>query len=152
MPALYYNLSKQEYLDAITKIDSAVSTGEFPNFAGYYMEGPFLNPNYGCDRENNKWKADIEESQYRDILNLVLKTAKVWCVAPERTGVEDFVKTVKSEIPEIVFSVAHSEATPKQIENLIPYGLRLGTHHTNATGTLENYPECRGVYVDTWQP
>ena len=30
----------------------------------------------------------------------------------------------------------------------MPYGLKLGTHHTNATGTLENYPECRGVCVD----
>jgi len=30
----------------------------------------------------------------------------------------------------------------------MPYGLRIGTHHTNATGTLEKYPECRGVCVD----
>ena len=30
----------------------------------------------------------------------------------------------------------------------MPYGLKLGTHHTNATGTLENYPEVRGVCVD----
>lgn len=31
---------------------------------------------------------------------------------------------------------------------LIPYGLCIGTHHTNATGTIVNYPECRGVCVD----
>jgi len=30
----------------------------------------------------------------------------------------------------------------------MPYGLCIGTHHTNATGTIVNYPECRGVCVD----
>jgi N-acetylglucosamine-6-phosphate deacetylase len=35
-----------------------------------------------------------------------------------------------------------------QIEELMPYGLCIGTHHTNATGTLEIYPECRGICVD----
>jgi N-acetylglucosamine-6-phosphate deacetylase len=38
--------------------------------------------------------------------------------------------------------------TPQQIEALMPYGLCIGTHHTNATGTIVNYPECRGVCVD----
>ena len=44
--------------------------------------------------------------------------------------------------------MTHSEATPQQIEKLMPYGLCIGTHHTNATGTIVNYPECRGVCVD----
>ena len=35
-----------------------------------------------------------------------------------------------------------------EFEELMPYGLCIGTHHTNATGTLENYPEVRGVCVD----
>ena len=30
----------------------------------------------------------------------------------------------------------------------MPYGLKIGTHHTNATGDLPKYPECRGVCVD----
>ena len=30
----------------------------------------------------------------------------------------------------------------------MPYGLCIGTHHTNATGTIINYPECRGCCVD----
>lgn len=148
LPALYYNLSKTEYLNAVAVIDKAVKGGGFKNFAGYYMEGPFLNPNFGCDRENNKWKADISREQYEEILESVKNTAKVWCVAPERKGIREFAEHVKREIPSIVFSVAHSEATPEQIEELMPYGLRLATHHTNATGTIENYPECRGVCVD----
>ena len=46
------------------------------------------------------------------------------------------------------FAVGHSEASPQQIEQLMPYGLCIGTHHTNATGDLPKYPECRGVCVD----
>ena len=30
----------------------------------------------------------------------------------------------------------------------MPYGLCIGTHHTNATSTIVKYPECRGVCVD----
>lgn len=30
----------------------------------------------------------------------------------------------------------------------MPYGLRIGTHHTNATGDRIFYPEVRGVCVD----
>lgn len=148
MPALYYNMTREQYLDAIDVIDKAVKDGSFKNFLGYYMEGPYLNPKFGCDRENNPWKGDIDEKDYEEILNKVINTAKVWCVSPEREGTLEFVKRVKAKIPSIVFSVAHSESTPDKIEELMPYGLKLGTHHTNATGTLENYPECRGVCVD----
>lgn len=148
MPALYYNMTKEQYLNAIDVIDKAVETGKFKNFLGYYMEGPYLNPKFGCDRENNPWKGDIDEKDYQEIVGKVLNTAKVWCVSPEREGTVEFVRSVKKQIPNIVFSVAHSESTPDKIEELIPFGLKLGTHHTNATGTLENYPECRGVCVD----
>lgn len=148
MPALYYNVGTQGYLDRIAAIDKAVAAGKFPNFLGYYMEGPYLNPKYGCDRENNPWKGPVDEKDFRPIVDMAGKNAKVWCVAPERDGLLPFVKYAKKVNPDCVFSVAHSEATPQQIEALIPYGLRNGTHHTNATGTLYPFPECRGVCVD----
>jgi len=58
------------------------------------------------------------------------------------------VQAVKEKNPNTVFSVGHSEAAPNEIEALMPYGLRIGTHHTNATGDRVKYPECRGVCVD----
>jgi N-acetylglucosamine-6-phosphate deacetylase len=30
----------------------------------------------------------------------------------------------------------------------MPYGLKCATHHMNATGTIERYPECRTACVD----
>ena len=73
---------------------------------------------------------------------------KVWGVAPEREDILPFVIAAKEAEPNVRFAVTHSEATPQQIEKLIPYGLCIGTHHTNATGTIVNYPECRGCCVD----
>ncbi len=148
LPALFYSMNKQEHLDAIKRYKDAIAAGECGNIIGVYMEGPYLNPDFGCDKEKNVWKDAIVEKGYAEVVEAAKDFAKVWCVAPEREGILDFVKYVKREIPEIVFSVAHSEATPEQIEALMPYGLKLGTHHTNATGTLENYPEVRGVCVD----
>lgn len=148
LPALYMSLKKQEYLDAIDNILKARDEGKFPNFFGFYMEGPYLNPNFGCDRENNVWKDAVVKSEYIDIVKKAKDTAKIWCLAPEREGVEEFVSDVKKEIPNIIFSVAHSEAIPEQVERFIPYGLKLATHHTNATGTVFKYSECRGVCVD----
>ena len=148
LPALYNNFNKDEYLAHIEIIDKAVKAGKCPNIAGYYMEGPYLNPNFGCERETNPWREEIKRGDYMEIVERVKHTARVWCVAPEREGILEFVKDVKSVMPGAVFSVAHSEASPQQIEDLMPYGLRIANHHTNATGTAEYFPECRGVCVD----
>ena len=148
LPALFYSMNKEEHLSALKKFKDAKKRGKCQNILGVYMEGPYLNPDFGCDKEKNVWKDAIVEKDYAEIVDEAKDLAKVWCVAPEREGILDFVKYVKNEIPGIVFSVAHSEATPEDIERLMPYGLRLGTHHTNATGTIETYPEVRGVCVD----
>ena len=148
LPALFYSMNKQEHLDAVAGFKKAIAEGKCKNLLGIYMEGPYLNPDFGCDKEKNVWKDAVRKEDYGEVLEAVKDMARVWCVAPEREGIEDFVKAVKKEIPGIVFSVAHSEASPAQIEALMPYGLKLATHHTNATGTLENFPEVRGVCVD----
>lgn len=148
LPALYMTLSKHAYFEALDKIDEVRETGRCNNILGYYMEGPYLNPRYGCNRDDYAWGDDIDRNDYIDLVERVRNSAKVWALAPERAGIEIFAQEVRRRIPDIVFSVAHSEATPTQIAALMPYGLRLATHHTNATGTLNRYPECRGVCVD----
>lgn len=148
LPALYNNLNKDAYINAVDNILSACDEGCFDNFLGFYMEGPYLSPNFGCERDKNVWKDAIKREEYIEIVEKVKDTAKVWCIAPEREGIEEFVRDVKEKIPNIVFAVAHSEATPQQVEKYIPWGLKIATHHTNATGTIEHYSECRGVCVD----
>lgn len=148
LPALYYNMNADQYVDAIKNIKAAIASGEAKNIIGLYMEGPYLNPNYGCNRENNPWKGPVSKDNYQKVVDAAGELALVWCVAPERENIEEFVKYAKAVNPDAVFSVAHSEASPEQIECLMKYGLKLATHHTNATGTLHKYPECRSACVD----
>ncbi len=147
-PALYFSMDERQYLHSIGVIRAAMESGRCPNIAGLYMEGPYLNPKFGCDKESNPWRGPVDPSRHLPIVQAAADIAKVWALAPEREGILGFVRDVCRACPGTAFAVAHSEATPQQVEALMPYGLRIGTHHTNATGDLAKYPECRGVCVD----
>lgn len=98
LPALYYNLTKEQYLAAADAILNAYRRGDFANFLGFYMEGPYLNPNFGCDREKNTWKGKIDRKDYAEIIEKVKEYTRVWCISPEREGIEQFVKDVCAAI------------------------------------------------------
>ncbi len=139
-----------EYLEQIDRIRKAMKQpGSI--IAGIYMEGPYINPGFGSMSNavgpNQPRVFDPVPEDYEPLLAAGADIIRVWGLAPER-GLEPFVKAAKAANPEVRFAVTHSEATPQQIEALMPYGLCIGTHHTNATGTIVNYPECRGVCVD----
>ncbi len=148
LAALYYSMNTDEFVEATGTIREAMKKPECKNLAGLYMEGPYLNPKFGCDRESNPWKGPVDKAKHQPIIDAAYDIAKVWCLAPERENILDFVLDVKEKNPNAVFTVAHSEASPQQIEALMPYGLKIGTHHTNATGDRIFYPEVRGVCVD----
>ncbi len=141
-----------EYLEQIQRIREAMATEEGATIAGIYMEGPYINPGYGS--MSNAKGVDVPRvfdpvpEDYEPLLKAGADIIRVWGTAPERENIEVFVKAAKAANPNVRFAVTHSEATPQQIEALMPYGLCIGTHHTNATGTIVNYPECRGVCVD----
>ncbi len=148
LPALYFSMNAEELVAAVGKLRSAMESGEAENILGLYMEAPYLNPKYGCNKENNPWMLPVARERYMPVVEAAYDIAKVWCLAPEREGIEEFCKDVKAKNPKAVFSVAHSEAEPRDIEKLLKYDLRCATHCTNATGTIQKYPECRGVCVD----
>ncbi len=148
LPALYTSMNTQQYVEAVGIIREAMKKPECANIGGLYMEGPYLNPGFGCDRSSNPWAEGVIKEKYQPVIDAAWDLAKVWCVAPEREGILDFVLDVKAKNPNAAFAVAHSAASPQEIEALMPYGLKIGTHHTNATGDRPMYPECRGVCVD----
>lgn len=148
LPALYTGLNTQQYVQAANILRDAMQKPECANIAGFYMEGPYLNPDFGCDRTNNPWADGIFREKYQPVIDACWDLARVWCLAPEREGIMEYVEAVREKNPNAIFAVAHSAASPEQIEALIPYGLKIGTHHTNATGDRPRYPECRGVCVD----
>jgi len=149
MATLYYDLSKDVFLDSIRRVKTAMnSDGAGKAIGGFYMEGPYMNPKYGASPEKNKWRGEIREEDYSDILKEAGDLARVWAVAPERDGIADFVRNAKNANPNAVFSVGHSEAAPAQIRKLKKYGLRLQTHCMNATGRFENMKGVRGCGPD----
>ncbi|MBO5682771.1 MAG: amidohydrolase family protein [Clostridia bacterium] len=148
LPTLYFSMNESQLIKAAGVIQKAKDSGAADNILGFYMEAPYMNPKFGCDRENNPWKGDIRREDYKRLLEEIGDKVYVWGVAPERENIEMFMKDAKLANPKCVFSVAHSEADPYQVQKVMPYGLKLATHHTNATGTLNKYPEVRGVCVD----
>lgn len=148
MPALYFSANADELVNQINNIKRAAQGGLAPNIIGLYMEAPYMNPKFGCNRENNPWRHPISSSDYMPVLEAGADFVKVWVLAPERDGILDFVRDAKRINPRAVFSVGHSEAEPSDIEPILKFGLKLATHHMNATGTIEKYPECRSACVD----
>ena len=149
LATLYYDVSRQTFLDSIHRVKEAMANGKAAKaIAGFYMEGPYMNPKYGASPEKNKWRGPILREDYQEILEAAGEYAKVWAVAPEREGIEPFVKDAKNVNPNTVFSVGHSEASPAQIRNLKKYGLCLQTHCMNATGRLDKYVGVRSCGPD----
>ena len=148
LATLYFNMNKDQLLEQIETVQNAMKQPEGASIAGFYMETPYMNPKFGADRENNPWKGPVDAANYMPLIEKVGTDAKVWVLAPERENIEQFVIDAKKVNPTVRFAVGHSEASPQQIEALMPYGLCIGTHHTNATGDRPMYPECRGVCVD----
>ena len=148
LPTLYFTMNAQEMKDAILYLRKYIGNPETPNVRGIYVEGPYMNPKFGSLRDDNKWAGPIDREAYLPILEAAQQDVKVWGLAPERPHIEEFCMDAKKINPDVVFSVAHSEASPEQIAALFPLGLKLSTHHTNATGDGEHWPECRGVCVD----
>ena len=148
LPAPVYSRDKAAWLKMIKAIRSAMESGEAPNIIGLYMEGPYLNVGFGSNRDSAPWGHEIELERFKEVVDEGFDLAKVWCIDPGRDNIDIFVDYVLSKDPNAIFSVAHSAAEPWQIERFIPKGLKLTTHHTNATGTIQRYPECRSACVD----
>jgi len=145
-PALYFSMNSEQYVAAINQMKEASKDPRGNNIAGVYLEGPFLNSKFGCDKESNPWKS-VDPKQYMPVIEAAKDFACVYCVAPEREGIKQYVHDVKKLVPNAVFSVAHSEASAEQVEALIPYGLRIGTHFSDATGKVHKWSDVEIVGV-----
>jgi len=151
LSTLYYDLTKEGFLEAIRKTKKAMETTEAGKaIGGFYMEGPYMNPVYGASPEKNRWKGLISPEQYEEVVDAAGTLAKVWAIAPEREGLEPFMAYAKKVYPDVVFSVGHSEASPEQIKKLKKYGISLQTHCMDATGRVETWGGTRASGPDEY--
>ena len=144
-----YRHTVEEYVEIGKLMREAMAAPGGKSIGGLYMEGPYINPNFGANRHLNPWHGKgVKPEDFEAIVEANGDMALVWTIDPERPDILPFVLAAKKKNPHVRFAVGHCAATPQRIEALMPYGLCIGTHHTNATGTIVNYPECRGVCVD----
>lgn len=62
LPAFRGRMSVEERLFGSEQIRRVMADGSCENIAGVYMEGPYLNPDFGANRANNPWaKPAVEE-------------------------------------------------------------------------------------------
>ena len=148
LPATSYSRDGATLVKDVTLIKEAMRSGKAPNIIGIYMEAPYLNVNFGAGRVNHPWAHTVALEKFKDVVDAAADATLVWCIAPERENIDEFVDYVRSKNPNARFAVAHSEAEPWMIERFMEKGLCDVTHHTNATGTLQKYPECRTPCVD----
>jgi N-acetylglucosamine-6-phosphate deacetylase len=133
-----YNVPFAEFLEGIRCVKFVLGTGGAAKaIGGFYMEGPYMNPEYGAGAWHNPWRHPLDPAEYQALVDEAGDLVRVWAIAPEREGLEPFMKYAKKVNPSVKFSVGHSEATPSQIRSLKHYGICLQTHSMNATGRGE---------------
>ncbi len=130
----YYSQNFEEFIAAIRAAKEAMKTVK--TLKGLYLEGPYINVNYGAFSHLNPWRHPINADEYKVFVEEAGTLAKVWTIAPEREGLVPFLAYAREINPHTVFAVGHSEATPQQIRDLGKYRPSLETHAMCATGCL----------------
>jgi len=143
-----YDMPFERILEAIHTVKEAGDKAR--TIRGLYMEGPYINPNYGANKHINPWRGTIEPEQYKALVDAAGTAAKVWAIAPERPGLLPFLEYARKVNPHVLFAVGHSEATPAQIRSLGIYRPVLQVHSMDATGRLPVDPGTRGYGPDEY--
>ena len=144
----YYSLNFESMMTAIRTVKENI--GAARNFRGLYMEGPYTSPEFGANTATNPWRHGIVESEYRALVDEAGDLAKVWVVAPERDGLEPFLRYAREVNPSVVIALGHSKALPEKIRSLGEYRPTLMTHTFNATGRSDAPLGTLGVGPDEY--
>ena len=144
----FYGMNFKQLLEAIRCIKSNLVNAK--TIRGIYMEGPYTNPKYGAQKHENPWEGLIEAEQYEALVDEAGELARVWTIAPERSGLMPFLEYARKVKPDVVFAVGHSEATPAEIRRLGKYRPTLQTHSMNATGRIKTFGGTRDFGPDEY--
>ena len=143
-----YRMTLDEFRQSVENVKNAMPIAK--NIKGLHFEGPFINSKYGANSHLSPWKEHIAELPYRELVDAAGTLVKIWTIAPEREGIELFMKYAREVNPDVVFSVGHSEATPAQIRKLGKYRPKSQTHSMDATGRLPAPGGTRGFGPDEY--
>jgi len=146
LPTFSYNETEEQVMKGLRLVMQAQDGPYGCAIAGIHMEGPYINPKYGAITSPIR---PVNPAEYREILALAGSRIKLWTLAPELDNQQLFMEEASRY--GIVFSVGHSEAAAQTILDSVKYGLKVGCHCTNASGTTPSpsrYAGTREVGVD----
>ena len=132
-----YSQNFEKMMNAIDCVKENID--KVPSVKGLYMEGPYINPNYGANAINNPWRHGIVKSEYEKLVDNAGDLAKVWAIAPELDKIAEFLSYARKVNPNVAFAIGHSEANYKHITDIENFAPTIQTHCTNATGKIPNH-------------
>ncbi|MBO9606784.1 MAG: N-acetylglucosamine-6-phosphate deacetylase [Paenibacillaceae bacterium] len=132
--------SRDEIAQGLQKIIEERTRNLGSVIMGVHLEGPFINQKYGAITSPIR---SVDPSEYIQYLRLAGDHIKLWTLAPELEGQQEFMDEASRY--GIVFSVGHSEADAETILACVPKGLKVGCHCTNATGTTPSPSRFAGT-------
>jgi len=149
-PTSSNSFSYEQLMDGIRNVKA--NKDKVKNIKCIYMEGPYINPNYGAARHLDTWnKGPIIPEQYVPLVDELGTLVKVWGIAPEREGLIPFLEYARKVNPDVVFSLCHCETTPQQVRDLgTKFRPKLITHMMNATGRQTGSGGVRGYGPDEY--
>ena len=78
LPALYFSSNCEELIHEAKLIKKAAESGECDNIYGLYMEAPYMNPEFGANKDSCPWKGDIKEDDFLPLLEALKDFARVY--------------------------------------------------------------------------
>ena len=126
--SMWRNAGKYGYDRALENVKRAMEKGG--NIRGVHMEGPYLDPEYGCE-------GGIPYPVNKEEYTALMKTGiiRTWTFDPEQEGAEEFAACAQRA--GIRLAVCYSRAKPETLERYLDYGLSIGSHILCATGRPE---------------
>ncbi len=144
-----YEMNTAELVKAAKSIKEGMKKSRV--IKGIYMEGPYMNPNYGANSFNNPWRHGIVEEEYKQFVDEAGEFVKVWAIAPEIPNITSFLEYARRANPEVKFALGHCEATPKEVRALgSKYKPTIMTHTCNATGRRPIFKGTRNCGPDEY--
>jgi N-acetylglucosamine-6-phosphate deacetylase len=118
-----------EALKSIKEYRSSVGA----KLLGVHLEGPFINPSkHGAQNPSHIQLPNLKPIQpYMDIIKMIT-------LAPEIENAQAFIAHLKTNYPNILLSIGHSNATFEETQQSIDWGISHATHLFNAMNPLHH--------------
>ena len=128
--------SSRKHLKDVAKMLGEVKGSETgAKIQGIYFEGPFFTEEHK-GAQNPSYFSDPDIDTFHEWQEASGGIIKKIALAPERDGVEDFVKQVSDE--DVVVSLGHSSATFQQASSAVEAGANVFVHAYNGMSGLNH--------------